>query len=164
MPYPIYVIFVIRSEWLLSFSWIYVFWVFSISIFRDKIFEPLERQEFLSKEAEENQEPLAPFAVDKNNHWFPDSRNERSGDFVNILLKASLFDQRYLDYGIKSLDKISKRGQKLQAEAFITTEKDAVKIKNTPAFRQIPVYYLKIKLKLEEEFYSAMSSLLQNKV
>jgi len=76
-------------------------------IIRDKIFEPLEENEFLSEQAEASPEPLAPFAVDQNGNWFPDSINGRSGDFVNILLKAALFDQRHLRYTMGFLDKIS---------------------------------------------------------
>jgi hypothetical protein len=66
----------------------------------------LEEYDFLSEEAEANSEPLAPFAVDQNGNWFPDSRNNRSGDFVNILLKTAFFDSRYFSYTLEFLDKI----------------------------------------------------------
>jgi tetraacyldisaccharide 4'-kinase len=90
--------------------------------------------------------------------------------FLTLLQKEAIHPVGFLvfpdhySYPIRSLDKISKRGQKLQAEVLITTEKDAVKIRNTQALQQIPLYYLKIDLKLEEEFHSMMSSLLQNRV
>jgi tetraacyldisaccharide 4'-kinase len=90
--------------------------------------------------------------------------------FLALLQKEAIHPVDFLvfpdhySYPIKSLAKISKRGQKLQAEAFITTEKDTVKIRQTQALEQIPLYYLKIDLKLQEEFYSVMSSFLQNKV
>ena len=57
---------------------------------------------------------------------------------------------------------ISKRLQKLRADALITTEKDAVKLAHANALQRIPVFYLKIDLKMGDDFYSMMSSQIQN--
>jgi len=70
----------------------------------------------------------------------------------------------HYSYPPHSLEKISKRFKELRADALVTTEKDVVKIAQSDALQDIPVYYLKIDLKLDEEFYSTMSSVLQNRV
>lgn len=62
-----------------------------------------------------------------------------------------------------SLEKITRKFHQLRAEAIIITEKDAVKIIHDRGFKNIPIYYLKINLKLEEEFYPKISHLLQNR-
>jgi tetraacyldisaccharide 4'-kinase len=94
----------------------------------------------------------------------------RPDRFLALLQKEAIHPVDFLtfpdhySYSLHSLEKISTRYQKLKADALITTEKDAVKIVNTDALQDVPVYYLKIDLKLDEEFYSAMSSVLQNRV
>jgi len=65
-------------------------------------------------------------------------------------------------YPTSSLEKIVEKCQKTKAEALITTEKDAVKISDFEGFKKIPVYYLKIDIKLEEEFYSRVLFFLQS--
>ena len=68
----------------------------------------------------------------------------------------------HYSYPPHSCEMISKRFQKLRADALIMTEKDAVKFVHANAFPRVPQFYLKIDLKLEDEFYSMMSSQLQN--
>jgi len=65
-------------------------------------------------------------------------------------------------YPSSSLKKIIEKYEKTKAEALITTEKDAVKISDFEGFKKIPVYYLKIDIRLEEEFYNKVLSLLQS--
>lgn len=65
-------------------------------------------------------------------------------------------------YPSSSLKKIVEKYQKTKAEALITTEKDAVKISDFEGFKKIPVYYLKIDIRLEEEFYNKVLLLLQS--
>lgn len=89
--------------------------------------------------------------------------------FLSILQEEGiqpLFFFKFPDhypYPQSSLEKIAKKYQKLNADAIITTEKDAVKIIHNKSFKKIPAYYLKIDLELEEEFYTRISHLLQNK-
>ena len=68
----------------------------------------------------------------------------------------------HYSYPPHSYELISKRLQKLRADALITTEKDAVKLAPANALLSVPTFYLKIDLKLEEDFYSTMSSQIQN--
>ncbi len=42
---------------------------------------------------------------------------------------------------------------RFKADMIITTEKDAVKLQGIKEFNNIPVYYLKIDLKIEDGFY-----------
>ena len=65
-------------------------------------------------------------------------------------------------YPTSSLEKIVEKCQKIEAEALITTEKDAVKISSFEGFKKIPVYYLRIDIKLEEGFYNRVLSFLQS--
>lgn len=68
----------------------------------------------------------------------------------------------HYSYPPHSCEMISKRLQKLRADALITTEKDAVKVAHANALQRIPVFYLKIDLKMGDDFYSMMSSQIQN--
>jgi len=92
----------------------------------------------------------------------------RPGRFLALLQKEAIspvdfltFSDHY-SYPLHSLEKISKKFKKLSADALITTEKDTVKIAQSDALQGIPVYYLKIDLRLDDEFYSMLSSFLQN--
>jgi tetraacyldisaccharide 4'-kinase len=131
--------------------------IFEYSV-ESKAFFRLERNEEESAEVFQGKKILAFCGI---------ARPER---FLVLLQKEAIHPVDFLvfpdhySYPLRSLEKISKRGKKLQAEALLTTEKDAVKIRHTQALQHIPVYYLKIDLKLEEKFYTMMSSLLQNRV
>ncbi len=88
--------------------------------------------------------------------------------FLALLRKDSInpvdfitFRDHY-SYPPHSCDRLSKRLQKLRADALITTEKDAVKLAHADALQRVPVFYLKIDLKLEDDFYSLLSSRIQN--
>ncbi len=65
-------------------------------------------------------------------------------------------------YPKSSLEKITEKYKKINAEAIITTEKDALKIIQNKGLKKIPAYYLKIDLELEEKFYAKISNLIQN--
>lgn len=67
-------------------------------------------------------------------------------------------------YPPSSIERITEEYTKLAAEAIITTEKDAVKLVHDKKLEELPVYYLKIGLEVEERFYLRIISLLQNRV
>jgi len=91
----------------------------------------------------------------------------RPGRFLSLLQKEGIAPVDFLtfsdhfSYPLHSLEKISKKFKKLNADALITTEKDMVKIAQSDALHGIPLYYLKIDLRLDDEFYSMLSSNLQ---
>jgi tetraacyldisaccharide 4'-kinase len=88
--------------------------------------------------------------------------------FASLLQEKGLKIATFLEfpdhhsYPPSSLEKIVEKCQKAGAESLITTEKDAVKISGFKGLKKIPVYYLKIDIQLEEEFYSRVLSLLQS--
>ena len=94
----------------------------------------------------------------------------RPGRFLAFLQKEAISPVDFLtffdhySYPLHSLEKISKKFKKLKADALITTEKDTVKIAHSDALQGIPVYYLKIDLRLDDEFYSMLSSSLQKMI
>ncbi len=57
-------------------------------------------------------------------------------------------------YSTSSITRIRELLEKSGAVAAITTEKDAVKLGTIPACRDLPLYYLKIALEVEPEFYA----------
>ena len=65
-------------------------------------------------------------------------------------------------YSESSLKKIIEKYQEINAEAIVTTEKDALKITHNKSLRKMPAYYLKIDLEVEDKFYAEISNLLQN--
>jgi tetraacyldisaccharide 4'-kinase len=65
-------------------------------------------------------------------------------------------------YPKSSLRKIRGKYQEISADAIITTEKDALKITHDKSLREIPAYYLKIDLEVEDKFYEEISNLLQD--
>jgi tetraacyldisaccharide 4'-kinase len=66
-------------------------------------------------------------------------------------------------YPLSSVEKIKKKYQELEAEAILTTEKDAVKLEDNKSLSLLPIYYIKIELEFEKEFYPSLAHLLQNK-
>ncbi|MDH4257697.1 MAG: tetraacyldisaccharide 4'-kinase, partial [Candidatus Aminicenantes bacterium] len=64
-------------------------------------------------------------------------------------------------YPASSVKSILEEFRRANAEALITTEKDAVKIRDARDLAPLPVYYLKIDLELERGFYLNISSLLE---
>ena len=68
----------------------------------------------------------------------------------SILLEA---DSLYLRGNFtKAIDVYKKQ----TADMVITTEKDSVKLQNKKDLSGIPMYYLKMDLKLEDEFYKCL--------
>ncbi len=66
-------------------------------------------------------------------------------------------------YPQSALSKIAHRFSKIKPAVAITTEKDAVKIASEDQIlKSFPVYYLKIDLDLEENFYQRITSCLQS--
>jgi len=88
--------------------------------------------------------------------------------FLSILneggIKPSFFFKfpDHHPYPKSSLEKITEKYKKINAEAIITTEKDAFKITHNESLKKIPAYYLKIDLEVEDNFYARISNLLQN--
>lgn len=66
-------------------------------------------------------------------------------------------------YPPSSLNKIINTYENIGAEAAITTEKDAVKLSDKKDLEPIRLFYLKIGLNIEPEFYSTLFSLLKNR-
>ena len=63
----------------------------------------------------------------------------------------------HFEYPETALDRIAKAARKAECGAFITTEKDAVKLRGGPAERiGGPIFVLKIRLGLPEEFFAAV--------
>jgi len=63
-------------------------------------------------------------------------------------------------YHQSSLEKIVSKFSELKPALAVTTEKDAIKISSyNDILKHIPVYYLKIDLDIEEEFYERIKSL-----
>jgi len=66
-------------------------------------------------------------------------------------------------YSPGSIRRLLQLFQASQAKAMVTTEKDALKLVTVPEFEKIPVYVLKIYLKIEEGFFQeVMARLHQN--
>lgn len=86
--------------------------------------------------------------------------------FLALLTGAGINPCSYLKfadhhaYPHSSQEKLIKAFKSYKADIFLTTEKDAVKIKNLEMFQGKPVYYLKIGLKIEDAFGVRIQSLL----
>lgn len=78
-----------------------------------------------------------------------------------ITLVASLTFPDHYFYPPSSFQKIREIHQKINPQALVTTEKDAVKIAKCPQFHNLPVFYLKIDLKLNLQLYSEVLSVLK---
>ncbi|MCJ7581882.1 MAG: tetraacyldisaccharide 4'-kinase [Candidatus Aminicenantes bacterium] len=66
---------------------------------------------------------------------------------------SSLKFPDHFDYPKSSIKKIVEVYNRHEADMIITTEKDSVKLQGIKDFKGIPVYYLKIDLKIEDNFY-----------
>jgi tetraacyldisaccharide 4'-kinase len=88
--------------------------------------------------------------------------------FLDHLRKESIIPLDFItfrdhySYPPHSRELISKKLQKHRADALITTEKDAVKLAHSNALQRVPVFYLKIDLKMGDDFYSTISSQIKN--
>lgn len=65
-------------------------------------------------------------------------------------------------YPRASIQKLKKLFYASQAKAMITTEKDALKLTAVPEFEDIPLYFLKIDLAIEEDFFHEVFSRLKS--
>lgn len=92
----------------------------------------------------------------------------RPGRFLSLLAKIGIKPCSFLEfadhhaYPRSSQEKLLNAFQVHQAEVFVTTEKDAVKIKNLEMFQEWPSYYLKIGLQIEEAFEDRVLSNFKN--
>ena len=66
-------------------------------------------------------------------------------------------------YPPKSIKKIKKNYLSFQADIIITTEKDMIKLTSIKELEPLPLYYLKIDLKIENTFYTWLWSRLDKK-
>lgn len=111
-------------------------------------------------------EPVEKFKEKKILAFCGIARPER---FSSLLKKEDikpLFFLKFPDhhsYPLSSIEKIEEKFKKLKAEAILTTEKDAIKVVHYSGFKKIPVYYLKIDLEVEQEFYRRILSFFSNK-
>ena len=64
----------------------------------------------------------------------------------------------HCNYSSSVIKKIQKEIQKTGARAVITTEKDVYKVSDLPLFQQIPLYYLRIELKLNNAFFDLVAN------
>lgn len=61
-----------------------------------------------------------------------------------------------------SIKKIMETARREKFSAIITTEKDVIKIEQTSLPKEHPVYYLRIRMDIEKEFYQLLWSKLEN--
>ena len=66
-------------------------------------------------------------------------------------------------YPPKSIKKIKKNYLSFQADIIITTEKDMVKLAAIKELASLPLYFLKIDLKIEQAFYTWLWSRLEKR-
>jgi tetraacyldisaccharide-1-P 4'-kinase len=59
------------------------------------------------------------------------------------------------------IKKISREIQRIGAEAVLTTEKDYFKLKDLQKEQNIPVFYNRIELEIDKEFYPEIHLLLK---
>lgn len=88
--------------------------------------------------------------------------------FQSLLDKEAIQPEVFLvfpdhhTYPHSSLQKIEDAYQTIKAEAAITTEKDTVKIAQSHFLDHLPIYFLKIDLSVDEEFYSRIARFTQS--
>ncbi len=115
----------------------------------------LDRNEQESRENLEQKRFLAFCGIARPQRFF--SRLQEEGIRPVCLLN---FPDHH-PYPASSVRHILEEFRRANAEALITTEKDAVKIRDDEDLARLPVYYLKITLELEQAFYLNISSFLE---
>jgi tetraacyldisaccharide 4'-kinase len=130
------------------------------------IFEYSVRCEGLFRVGKKEQAQIEDFKKKKIIAFCGIARPER---FISTL-KEECIEPLYLfrfpdhhPYPPSSVEKIRQKYQALGADAILTTEKDAVKLVDNKSLSILPIYYLKIELEFEKEFYPSLAPLLQNK-
>jgi len=89
------------------------------------------------------------------------------GRFLGQLKSEDIHPESFLQfadhhtYPPASIAKIRAELEKKKSEAMITTEKDAVKIKDASLFREVPTFYLKIGIKTEKGVSDRIKELLK---
>jgi tetraacyldisaccharide 4'-kinase len=69
----------------------------------------------------------------------------------------------HFPYMPSSVEQLVKAFNSQKADICITTEKDALKVKDSQALRDIPTYYLKIGIQTEEKFFEEVLSLIKRR-
>ncbi len=64
----------------------------------------------------------------------------------------------HYDYPLKSINKILEKHRLFNTDVLVTTEKDSVKLDGIPRLENMPVYYVKIDLNIEQGFFDRISS------
>lgn len=122
---------------------------------RNAGFFRLDRNEQESRDSLEQKRVLAFCGIARPQRFF--SLLQEEGIQPVCLLK---FPDHH-SYPASSVKSILEEFRRANAEALITTEKDAVKIRDTEGLARLPGYYLKIDLELERAFYQNISALLE---
>jgi tetraacyldisaccharide 4'-kinase len=129
--------------------------VFEYSVINKGFFRPMEKQIYPGEKLK-GKKVLAFCGI---------ARPER---FLSILHEAGIKPSFFFmfpdhhPYPKSSVEKITEKYEEINAEAIITTEKDALKIIDHKSLEKIAAYYLKIDLEMEDKFYVTISNLLQN--
>ncbi len=88
--------------------------------------------------------------------------------FLSLLEKEGLIPASVLQfpdhhaYPASSIKKISREIQRIGADAILTTEKDYFKLKDLQKEQKIPVFYNRIELEVDKEFYPEIQLLLKS--
>jgi len=88
-------------------------------------------------------------------------RFRESLEEIGIRPEAFLEFPDHYGYPLTGVQKILKKHKILKSDFLITTEKDAIKLKNNVLFKDLPVYYLKIDLHIESGFFEKVFSTLK---
>ncbi|HHF51608.1 MAG TPA: tetraacyldisaccharide 4'-kinase [Candidatus Aminicenantes bacterium] len=64
----------------------------------------------------------------------------------------------HYDYPLTAMNKIMEKHSSLKTDILVTTEKDSVKLEGENRFKNIPVYYVKIDLDIEQGFFDRIFS------
>jgi len=65
----------------------------------------------------------------------------------------------HYDYPLKAMNKILDKHSSLNTDVMVTTEKDSVKLEGKNPFKNMPVYYVKIDIEIEQGFYDRIFSI-----
>ncbi len=67
----------------------------------------------------------------------------------------------HFEYPLKAVQKIIEKHKSINSDVLITTEKDAVKLEEKDFSKDLPLYYLKIDLDIEQGFFERVFTLLK---
>jgi len=124
-----------------------------------KGFFRLDKNEMLPARALKGKKFLAFCGIAKPNRFIRQLEEEG----LEIVFSFNFPD--HYPYPASGLEKIAKKYDEIKPEAGLTTEKDALKIIENKSFlERVPVYYLKIALRMDEKFYERINALLRAKL